>query len=105
VQDRKRVMRLPNNINSKNIDSIVDGIINYNIDGIGVRMVKFSGFIGEPLLLKETSLKAIQRLAGAGIQVGLFTNGVFMDSSTWKTLSNVEYVHISLDAGLLPITC
>lgn len=41
----------------------------------------------------------MRQLVGAGIGVGLFTNGVLMDKDTWRTLANINYVHISLDAG------
>ncbi len=99
IQEKKQVMRLPNNINEDNVDRVVDGIIDFEINSLGIDTVKFSGFIGEPLLAKAATLKAIQRLIGAGLRVGLFTNGVLMDENTWRTLANIDYVHISLDAG------
>ncbi len=95
----KKVLNLPNNIKNDNIDEIVDGIINCKIGGLKIETVKFSGFIGEPLLKKKETLKAIQRLAGAGFRVGLFTHGILMDCYTWDTILNITYVHISLDAG------
>lgn len=98
LQEKNYVMRLPNHINNDNIDNIVDGIINFQIDGLGIEIVKFSGFIGEPLVTKEATIKAIQRLVGAGKKVGLFTNGVLIDENTCRTLVNIDYVHISLDA-------
>jgi MoaA/NifB/PqqE/SkfB family radical SAM enzyme len=99
IQAKKQVLNLPNTINKSNIDTVVDGIIGFRINGLGIEKVKFSGFIGEPLVQKEATLRAIQRLAGAGLQVGLFTNGVYMTEDTWRTLSNIDYVHVSLDAG------
>lgn len=101
IQEKNYVQRLPNLINKDNIDKIIDGIIDFQINDLSIERVKFSGFNGEPLVpeIKATTLRAIQRLAGAGRRVGLFTNGVFMDKDTWETLANIEYVHISLDAG------
>jgi len=103
IQEKKRVLQLQNNINEKNIDQIVDGILTFRVNGLRIEKVKFSGFIGEPLLKKKATLKGIMSLAGAGLKVGLFTNGVFMDDNlTREVLANIEYVHVSLDAG--PIT-
>ena len=99
IQEKNRVMRLPDNINENNVDRLVDGIIKFRLNDLDIETVKFSGFIGEPLLNKSATLKAIRALIGEGLRVGLFTNGVLMDKSTWKTLVNMDYVHISLDAG------
>jgi len=99
IQAKKCVMRLPNNINEDNVDTLINGIINCRIDGLGIQTVKFSGFIGEPLVNKETTLHAMQRLSGAGFRVGLFTNGVMMTEDTFRTIANINYVHISLDSG------
>lgn len=103
IQEQRRVLQLPNNINGDNIDKIVEGIFKFQMNGLSIEKVKFSGFIGEPLLKKDATLKGIMSLAGAGLKVGLFTNGVFMDDDlTRRVLANIEYVHVSLDAG--PIT-
>lgn len=99
IQEKNYVMRLPNYINEDYVDKIIDGIINFRVNDLGIEIVKFSGFIGEPLVNKKPTLRAIQRLVGAGKRVGLFTNGVLMDKDTWETLANIDYVHISLDAG------
>jgi len=99
VQSQNQVLNLPNVINRTNIHKIIDGILQYNEGGKRIRAVKFSGFIGEPLVAKEATLRGIQRLSGAGIDVGLFTNGVLMTSETWDTLAQIKYVHVSLDAG------
>jgi sulfatase maturation enzyme AslB (radical SAM superfamily) len=99
VQSKKQVLNLPNILNKNNIDRVVDGILSMRENDLAIDIVKFSGFIGEPLIQKEATLHAIQRFAGAGIKVGLFTNGVLLTEDTWSTLSNIEYVHISLDAG------
>jgi MoaA/NifB/PqqE/SkfB family radical SAM enzyme len=99
VQSDKKVLNLPNSIKKETISSVIDGIIKCKIGGLKIEAVKFSGFIGEPLILKNETLEAMQRLVGAGKEVGLFTNGVLMDPETWDTLVNIDYVHISLDAG------
>lgn len=99
VQARQRVMHLANNIAKDNVDYLIDGIMRCKINGLGIQTVKFSGFIGEPLANKEATLHAIQRLNGAGFRVGLFTNGVLLSNDDFKTIANIAYVHISLDAG------
>jgi len=99
IQAQNHVLDLPNSINADNIGRIIEGILETRKNGLGVEIVKFSGFIGEPLVRKEVVLSAIQRLVCAGINVGLFTNGVLMTEETWETLANIAYVHVSLDAG------
>ncbi len=99
VQSDKQILNLPNNIKKSNVENIVDGIIDCNIGGLGIEAVKFSGFIGEPLLTKKVTLKAIRQLSDASLQVGLFTNGILMGQDTWDTITRIDYVHISLDAG------
>ena len=99
VQRQRRVRHLADNIRIDNVDAIVDGLIDFKVNGLGIEIVKFSGFIGEPLIVKGATLKAIRNLVGGGFKVGLFTNGVYMSEDTWDTLSNIDYVHVSLDAG------
>lgn len=99
VQSNKKVLNLPNSIKKDNVDHIVEGIIDCKVGGLGIETVKFSGFIGEPLLTKKVTLKAMRQLVGAGFRVGLFTNGMLMGRDTWDTILNIDYVHISLDAG------
>jgi len=99
IQSKNPIRNLPNAITNDNIDSLVDSILDMHSKVKSLDTVKFSGFIGEPLVNFEVTLKAIQRLSSAGIKVGLFTNGVFMTKDTWDILSKIDYVHISLDAG------
>jgi|WetSurMetagenome_2_1015567.scaffolds.fasta_scaffold146657_1 MoaA/NifB/PqqE/SkfB family radical SAM enzyme len=107
VQEHNRVESLPDKLhaissrtgNRFKIEDVVHSIIDYKENGLGVEIVKFSGFIGEPLLYKKETLRAIQILSNFGIKVGLFTNGIFMDEDTWEILSNILYVNVSLDAG------
>ncbi len=99
VQKQKKIKGLSNFLSRENVDKLVDGIIDFRQNGLKIQMVKFSGFIGEPLIQKEATISAIQRLAGAGFKVGLFTNGVFMKEDTWDTLAHIYYVNLSLDGG------
>jgi sulfatase maturation enzyme AslB (radical SAM superfamily) len=64
-----------------------------------VESVTFSGLIGEPLISKASVIAGIQFLADRNLRVGLFTNGILMDSITRETLLRASYVHISIDAG------
>jgi len=99
VQKQKEIKGLSNFLSRKNVDKLVDGIIDFRQNGLRIQLVKFSGFIGEPLIQKKATISAIQRLVGAGFKVGLFTNGVFMKEDTWDTLANIYYVNLSLDGG------
>jgi len=64
-----------------------------------VKRVKFSGYYGEPLMNKKSTLLGINMAKKKRMKVGLFTNGVLIDESVIDTLMKVEYVNISLDAG------
>jgi len=99
IQAQNRARKLPDEIDINNIDQIIEGILETRQNGLGVEIVKFSGFIGEPLYNKDVVLSAIQRLTCAGVDVGVFTNGLNMTDETWQILSNISYVHVSLDSG------
>jgi len=109
TQNRNLVKSLSNNLHSRIVDNpqrrmfkienVVEGIKNFEIDGLKIKLVKFSGFIGEPLLYKDATMKTMKLLTSSGIMTGLFTNGTLMDKDTWPTLANISYVNISLDAG------
>jgi len=99
IQTDKHVLNLPNTLNKDNIDRVIDGVLDMKINGLAIDTVKFSGFIGEPLIQKEATMIAMKKLSNAGIRVGLFTNGVFLTEDTWETVANIDYVHLSLDAG------
>ena len=64
-----------------------------------IQRIKFSGFYGEPLVNKKATLIGIRKAIEGGIKVGLFTNGVLMDSEVRENIVKADYVHISLDAG------
>ena len=99
IQTKNRVQNLPNVLNKSNIDKVVDGILETKKSPLPIDTVKFSGFIGDPLVQKDATLIAMKRLSSEGIRVGLFTNGVLLTEETWDIVSKSDYVHISLDAG------
>lgn len=100
IQTMNHVTRLPNNITAQNVTNITKSLIDYKKDGLGVDTVKFSGFIGEPLVNRPATLAAMEHFSSNGIKVGLFSNGILLeDSGVQKVVVNNDYVHISLDAG------
>lgn len=100
IQTMNQVTRLPNNITEQNVKNITQSLIDYKKSGMGIDVVKFSGFIGEPLVNKDATLLAIKHLTENGIKVGLFSNGIFLASKEVQdVVVNAEYIHISLDAG------
>lgn len=90
---------LPNALSATNVDAVIDGILATEVGGLRIEAVRFAGFTGEPLMNRRTTLRAMERLLAAGLQVSLFTNGVLMGPDTWATLSRLTYVHVSIDAG------
>lgn len=64
-----------------------------------VEAVSFSGLIGEPLVSKAALMPAMNYLVDHDVRVGMFTNGVLMDESTWDTLLRTAYILVSVDAG------
>lgn len=100
IQSMNEVTRLPNNIIPENVLKITQSIIDYKKGDLGIEVVKFSGFIGEPLVNKKATLMAMDHLNSNNIKVGLFSNGVLLaDQEVQDTVINNDYVHISLDAG------
>ena len=87
--------RLPNTLRANNIHRITDGLLACEINGLKIKRVKFSGFIGEPLVNKAATLLGMRLLRQAGMSVGLFTNGTLMDPGTWDEVAQIDYVHIS----------
>jgi len=90
--------RLPNTIDLK---AVVEKIIRTSVNGFGIQRVMLSGLMGEPLLYpKDELVYAIWRLYESNKQIGLFTNGILMTTKNLLgILRNIEYVHVSLDAG------
>ncbi|MBU0630491.1 MAG: SPASM domain-containing protein [Candidatus Margulisbacteria bacterium] len=112
IQNANQVIRLPNALKkTKDMLKVVAGIVDYKVrdnytEGGEHRMrdyrvetVKFSGFIGDPLVAKEATLAGMQYLSQNYVRVGLFTNGIMMDETTWDTIANAGFLHLSLDAG------
>lgn len=48
IQEKNYVMRLPNHINENNVDRIIDGIINFQVNDLGIEIVKFSDLLESP---------------------------------------------------------
>jgi MoaA/NifB/PqqE/SkfB family radical SAM enzyme len=100
IQTMNEVTRLPNNITADNVSRITQSLIDYKKGDLGIDTVKFSGFIGEPLVNRQATLNAMKHLNGNGIKVGLFSNGILLaDAEVQDTVVHNDYVHISLDAG------
>lgn len=117
IQAEHRVLRLPNSLAKEdNMLRVTRSIVDYKVtetyevkpDDNGARetrrllqveRVKFSGFIGEPLMAKKATLAGMRHLTDHGVHVGLFTNGVLMDETTWQTILDADFLHLSLDAG------
>ena len=104
--------RLPDNLaDPESMLKVMKGIIDYKRVGtwtekgqeytseFKVENVSFSGLIGEPLVCKKAVIRAMRLLVNNGLRVGIFTNGVLMDESTWDVLVDIAYIHLSLDAS------
>ena len=64
-----------------------------------VERVKFSGYYGEPLMNKKSTILGMRLAKKKRMKVGLFTNGIMIDDEVMNALMGMEYVNISLDAG------
>ncbi|MFA5350665.1 MAG: NAD-dependent epimerase/dehydratase family protein, partial [Candidatus Omnitrophota bacterium] len=81
------------------MNSLVDKIMAYNANNKDkISRVKFSGFYGDPLVAYQPTVLGIRRLIRAGVEVGLFTNGLLLAKEIREVLMGANYVHISLDA-------
>jgi MoaA/NifB/PqqE/SkfB family radical SAM enzyme len=94
-----RNRRLPNLITKDNIENIINDLLSYEVNGLKINRFKFSGFMGEPLIQKEATLKAIDIISKAKRKIGLFTNGLLMEEDIWEHLLKLDYLHLSLDGG------
>lgn len=83
----------------KNMEKIINDILNYSEDGYKVENVSFSGITGEPLLSKKSIIIAIELLSKKHVRTGMFSNAVLMDDEIFNTLLKMNYINISLDAG------
>lgn len=64
-----------------------------------IENVSFSGITGEPLIAKESLIKAIRLLTQKNVRVGVYTNGTLLDNQLIDELLKVAYVNFSIDAG------
>ena len=112
VAHKTAAERLPDTLaDPHSMDRVVRGIVGYRkrvkieLGGhveeheFRTEAVSFSGLIGEPLLSRKAVLRAMGLLVEHDIRVGMFTNGVLMDASTWDVLVRTGYVLVSIDAG------
>jgi MoaA/NifB/PqqE/SkfB family radical SAM enzyme len=91
---------LSDKINKGNIEGITQDLLDYELNDSRIEVFKFSGFMGEPLIQKDATLRAIDMITDAGRKVGLFTNGILLTKDTYWALLDADYVHISLDGGM-----
>lgn len=90
---------LTDTMNLERVNSIAKQIAQLCVSGISIETVQFSGFTGEPLIHWNLLQHAIEILRSYSVRIGIFTNGTLLDEKTWKTLTDIESVHISIDGG------
>jgi len=88
-------------ISKATIEGLIQSIINYNKKHPNLRIsrIRISGLYGEPLINKKATLSGIKLALSAGIEVGLFTNGLLLDKEVREVIVDGLYVHVSLDAS------
>ncbi|MFH1711190.1 MAG: radical SAM protein, partial [Nanoarchaeota archaeon] len=90
----RNFMATENDLDVKVMKRVVKELADYGVKGI----VRFSGMTGEPLM-NEGTLGAIRTGIDLGLNVGLITNGILLDSKARDYLIDSTYVSVSLDAG------
>ncbi len=86
-------------VNPDNMERLITGVVNYKKEGFRVENVSFSGITGEPLVAKQSFIRAVDILKNEDIRVGLFSNAVLIDEETIEALLKIDYISISVDAG------
>lgn len=84
--------------NPKNMEKVIEGILNYQKDGFRIENVSFSGITGEPFMSKKSFMLAIEMLSKYQIRTGVFSNGGLIDDDLIKILLKMNYINVSLDA-------
>lgn len=110
------LQRLPSFLaNPSNMEKLINNLLGYKKEIKAVENgkkikkiyqienVSFSGITGEPLLAKESLIRAIRLLIRQKIRVGVYTNGILLDNQLIDELVKIAYVNFSIDAGS-PIT-
>lgn len=90
-----------------NLMELAQSIIKYqkevNINGVqksfGIKRVSFSGITGDPMMAQRKLLPVIEELESHNIQTGMFTNGLLISNKNIDTISKMDYILISVDAG------
>jgi len=86
-------MEVRDKIPAEKMSEIVDDLI-----AMGVKAVTFSGG-GEPLLYPQIA-ETVRRLAGAGIKIGILTNGVALRGDVAGAFAeHATWVRVSIDAA------
>lgn len=110
-RDKNKEKIIPTRLNNiKNMQKVINGIINYKKNGkdyltdgknklFKVENVSFSGITGEPFIAKDALLFAIEKLKENNIRVGIFTNGTLIEDDMLETITKMDYILISIDAG------
>jgi len=81
------------------MEKVIRGIVAYKKDGFRVENVSFSGITGEPLMAKESFVRAVEILKENNIRVGIFSNAVLIDDDLIRSLIKINYINISMDAA------
>jgi len=91
----------PTRITQETLFEFIDTIVEHNKTHPGkkIQLIKFSGFMGEPLVNKKAVIPAMQHVLDAGIKVALFTNGILMDDDVRQVAVHASDIRISVDAG------
>ncbi|MBF0234134.1 MAG: radical SAM protein [Desulfamplus sp.] len=97
-EDRVRHM-----MDEQEIEDLIDNIFRYEINGLKIERIKFSGLYGDPTLNPAT-FHALQLLVDKKNtyrpkSIGLFTNGVALPEKYFPLLLKINYIHFSLDAA------
>lgn len=108
----RNLKNLPCNLtNPDNIEKLIKNILEYKKEVevfdngkrtkkiFKVENVSFSGIVGEPLVAKDSFIKAVDLLSENGIRIGMFSNATLIDEDIIERLLKMDYINISLDAG------
>lgn len=90
-----------------NLMNLAHSIISYKkeveIDNqkkiFGVERVSFSGITGDPMMAQRQLIPVLDELHSNNIQTGMFTNGLLINKNNIDTISKMDYILISVDAG------
>ena len=95
--------KVPRNMTEEEVHKILQDIVKYNSEcetagKNGIRLVRFTGHDGEPLMSPAT-LAGMKEALRLGLDTALVTNGLFLDEKARKVVVRGRYVYISLYGG------